>query len=150
MGKRQGRNLDLLPCEYTQKRIQDAPIEDLLYVGRLVCSTDYAIRFFKNKNHPKFYKNEEAVRHAIRRAYSQGAFDHAKQIGDALFDESSFEEYLNTKSDSQKQKIAQKFSLKSEKRARMGMDRYHNNVACVIHAFVNKIKEEKSEAPFNE
>lgn len=60
--------------------INTYPIDDILRAGKLVCQTDYAIRFFHNKAHTKFYKNEDAVRSALRRAVTVGAFEHRSQV----------------------------------------------------------------------
>lgn len=54
-------------------------IELLLKIGKRICSTDYAVRFYYNKNHPKFYKQKDLLIKAIRRAYSMGAFNHREQ-----------------------------------------------------------------------
>jgi len=48
--------------------------------GERVCSTDFAVRFFNKKEHPKFYRNREALERAVRRAWASGAFDHRSQI----------------------------------------------------------------------
>ena len=58
----------------------------LIAIGRRVCSTDYAVRYFKNKGHPKFYKNRNALEKSIRRAYARGAFQHRAQIVEILED----------------------------------------------------------------
>ena len=58
------------------KKINNLPIKKLLELGKKVCFTDYAIRFYYNKKHPKFHLNKEALKHAVRRAYSIGAFNH--------------------------------------------------------------------------
>ena len=58
----------------------------LLEVGKYVCSTDYAVRFYKNKEHPKFYKNRASLEKAIRRSYGMGAFNHRETILDYLME----------------------------------------------------------------
>ena len=42
--------------------------------------TDYAVRFYYNKHHPKFYRNQEAFRHALRRCVVFNAFDHKETL----------------------------------------------------------------------
>lgn len=44
--------------------------KELLEIGRKVCSTDFAVRFYHKKYHPKFYKNRSALLHAVRRAFA--------------------------------------------------------------------------------
>jgi len=67
--------------------INELPVKTLLRIGKRVCSTDFAVRFYRNKRHPSFHLNKEALRHAIRRAWAQGAFNHREQILDILDDE---------------------------------------------------------------
>ena len=73
--------------------ISDLPVKTLLKIGKRVCSTDYAVRFYYNKQHPKFHLNKEALKHAIRRAWAVGAFNHQEQIIDILEDEGLIREY---------------------------------------------------------
>lgn len=64
--------------------INELPVKTLLRIGKRVCSTDYAVRFYNNKNHPQFYHNKEHLQQAIRRAWAVGAFEHREQILDIL------------------------------------------------------------------
>jgi hypothetical protein len=73
--------------------INELSVKTLLRIGKRVCSTDYAVRFYYIKQHPKFHLNKEALRHAIRRAWAQGAFKHREQILGILEDE----EYVKTR-----------------------------------------------------
>lgn len=59
--------------------INELPIRTLLKIGRAVRSTDYAVRFYYKKEHPKFHLNKEALRKAIRREYGMGN-NHEKII----------------------------------------------------------------------
>lgn len=45
-------------------------IKHLLALGRIGAATDYAVRFYYNKQHPKFHKNRAALETAVRRAWS--------------------------------------------------------------------------------
>lgn len=56
------------------------PVAVLLAIGRRIASTDYAVRFYDNKQHPKFHTNREALEKAVRRAWSLGAFEHRGQV----------------------------------------------------------------------
>jgi hypothetical protein len=67
--------------------INKLPVKTLLRIGKRVCSTDYAVRFYNNKQHPKFHLNKKALRHAIRREWVQGAFKYQERILDILEDE---------------------------------------------------------------
>lgn len=60
--------------------INTFPISKLMPAAKLVCSTDYAVRFYNNKNHPKFYRNQEAFRHALRRCVAFNAFNHKETL----------------------------------------------------------------------
>ena len=60
--------------------------ETLIEIGKLVCGTDYAVRFYKNKSHLKFYKNRGLLEKAIRRSFAMGAFDHRETILDYLME----------------------------------------------------------------
>ena len=70
-----------------EELINDLPVRTLLKIGKRVCSTDYAVRFYYNKQHPKFHLNKKALQHAVRRAWAVGAFNHKKQILDILGDD---------------------------------------------------------------
>jgi len=67
--------------------INDLPVKTLLRIGKRVCHSDYAVRFYNNKQHPQFYHNQEALKCSIRRAWGVGAFNHKEQIPDILEDE---------------------------------------------------------------
>ena len=60
--------------------------ETLIELGKLVCRTDYAVRFYNNKKHPNFYRNRELLEKAIRRTYAINAFNHREQIIDYLIE----------------------------------------------------------------
>lgn len=87
MGKKKERE-KLLYKEFRQKYeiesmerlIERLPVDVLLKVGKRVCSSDYVVRFYYNENHPKFHKNQSALRHALRRAWAMGAFNHREQM----------------------------------------------------------------------
>ena len=76
-----------------EELIDELPVRTLLKIGKRVCSTDYAVRFYYNKQHPKFHLNKEALKHAIRRAWAVGAFNHQEQVIDILEDEGLIREY---------------------------------------------------------
>lgn len=54
--------------------------KELLHIGKQLAATDYAVRFYNNKKHPKFYKNDSELLRTIRRTYTVGAFDHKERI----------------------------------------------------------------------
>lgn len=60
------------------------PVSVLLEIGKRIVPTDFAIRFYRNKNHPKFYNNRFALEKSVRRAFEIGAFDHRRQAMDIL------------------------------------------------------------------
>lgn len=57
-----------------------APVTALLAIGKRIASTDFAVRFYYNKQHPDFHTNREALEKAVRRAWAQGAFEHRRQV----------------------------------------------------------------------
>jgi len=67
--------------------INNAEVEKLIEAGKRIGSTDYAVRFFYSAKHPKFYMNEEALRHALRREATQNAFGRADIIREVLTSE---------------------------------------------------------------
>jgi hypothetical protein len=67
--------------------INELPIKILLKLGRRVCFGDRAVRFYYDKQNPKFHLNREALRHAIRRSWAIGASQHREQIICILSDE---------------------------------------------------------------
>lgn len=42
----------------------------LLDIGKIIASGDYAVMYYKNKQHPQFYHNKETLIKAIQRAYN--------------------------------------------------------------------------------
>lgn len=56
----------------------------LLKIGRATCSTDFAVRYYYNPRHKKFYKQKDKLKKAIRRIWAIGAFNHRKRIIDIL------------------------------------------------------------------
>jgi len=56
--------------------VSTLPDHVLLEIGKRTCSTDFAVRFYNDKNHKKFYKNRSELERAIRRMYTIGAFNH--------------------------------------------------------------------------
>ena len=77
-------NLDIDNCNEFVSLTRTLPVYKLLYIGKRICNTDYAIRFYNNKKHKKFYHNRPAVEKAIRRAYAMGAFNHRERIKEIL------------------------------------------------------------------
>ncbi len=60
------------------------PDKILLEVGKIIARTDYAVRFFKNKGHPKFYHNREALERAVRRGWHLSFFYSGERVADYL------------------------------------------------------------------
>jgi hypothetical protein len=60
--------------------IESLPVYVLLKLGRRVASSDYAVRFYRNRQHPKFHLNRPKLRKALRRAWGEGAFEHREQM----------------------------------------------------------------------
>lgn len=81
MGKKQGKYKlqNVVPMENVLKSICNAPVTVLLKIGHVVAPTDYAVKFYYNKQHSMFYKNKEKLRKVIIRAFAMGAFNHREQ-----------------------------------------------------------------------
>ena len=69
------------------KKINNSNIETLLKIGKRVCNTDYAVKYYYNKNHPNFHLNKEKLLKAIRRTWTIGAFNHREIIENMLEEE---------------------------------------------------------------
>ena len=80
MGRKGRKWKETVPMQVVIDAINTKPIKELLPAAKVVCGSDYAVRFYNNKNHPGFYKNEEAFRKALRRCVAIGAFDHRATI----------------------------------------------------------------------
>ena len=80
MGKPGRKWKESVPMQTVIDAINTFPIKELQPVAKYVCSTDYAVRYYNNKKHPKFYHNDEAFRKALRRCVAIGAFEHRETI----------------------------------------------------------------------
>ncbi len=60
------------------------PDKTLLELGELIGSTDYAVRFFNNEGHPKFYHNRETLEKAVRKEWSTSFIDRAERMAEHL------------------------------------------------------------------
>lgn len=84
MGQRGRKYKEDVPADFVIEKINTMPINKLMPVAKIVCGTDYAVSHYQNKNHPKFYHNQEAFRKAMRRCFAIGAFEHRSTIIDRL------------------------------------------------------------------
>ena len=66
------------------KLTEKMKISTLLAIGKRIASTDYAVRFYYKKNHPKFHLKREQLEKSVRRAFGIGAFNHKEQAIDIL------------------------------------------------------------------
>ena len=62
MGKPGKKWKETVPMDKVMDAINTFPITKLMPAAKIVCGTDYAVRFYNNKKHTLFYKNEEAFR----------------------------------------------------------------------------------------
>ncbi|MDQ0160665.1 hypothetical protein [Alkalibacillus salilacus] len=58
--------------------------ETLLKIGKATGSTDFGVRFYYKKQHPKFYKNRFALEKAIKRMWANNAFNHRERTARIL------------------------------------------------------------------
>ena len=80
MGKSGCKWKESVSMETVIQAINISPINSLLPIAKVVCGSDYSVRYYNNKNHPIFYHNDEGVRKALRRCLSIGAFNHRETI----------------------------------------------------------------------
>jgi hypothetical protein len=104
MGKKK-ENACLIPDDYTIWRINTAPINDVLKIGEYVAGSDFFVYNYNNKKNPPFYKKDEGVRLAVKRAFAIGAFNHSRCIKTHLFSEESFLEFLKMQEEKRKEKL---------------------------------------------
>jgi hypothetical protein len=104
MGQKR-KHREPIPAEFTVWQIKRASSKSLLEIGRDVAGTDYAVRFYNNENHPKFYKNDDAVRKAINRAFAMGAFNHREQISEHFYSETDYLEYASLQPERRKETL---------------------------------------------
>lgn len=64
--------------------INELSDEELLNIGVVVCSSDFAVAHYNHRWHPKFYHKKEELAHAVRRAWVIGAFNHRERIVDMI------------------------------------------------------------------
>jgi len=55
----------------TKSEIQGMPIYMLLKIGRILDPTDYPIKYYYNKKHPKFYKQRSRLIQAVYKAWEK-------------------------------------------------------------------------------
>jgi len=60
------------------------PDKTLLEVGKLIANTDYAVRFFKNERHSKFYQNREMLEKSVRHGWAFSNSFGGKRVVDYL------------------------------------------------------------------
>ena len=80
MGKSAGKWRENISMDIVMNAINTTPIKDLMPIAKIVCGSDHAVYHYNDKNHSVFYKNDEAIRKALRRCVTIGAFDHRKTI----------------------------------------------------------------------
>lgn len=68
------RPLDVFDRELGRDWAQRAPTSTLLRLGGIAAPTDYAVRYYRNGRHPKFYQRREVLEKAVRRALSRPTF----------------------------------------------------------------------------
>lgn len=69
--------------------INEANIKTLYKIGKAVCPSSYAVKYYYNKRHPKFHCNVDELKHCIRREASINHFNKAEIIREMLLAESA-------------------------------------------------------------
>lgn len=88
------KNYEKIPFEFVIASINTESVQNLLKIGKIVCSTDYAVRHYYNRRSRIYHLNREALRKSIRRCYTIGAFNHRKTIIEELRLNEKYEGYL--------------------------------------------------------
>lgn len=76
---------DIIPLQTIIDTVNSSTNNVLLEIGRIVAPEEYAVRFYNDKEQSIFYKNEERLRYAIRKAISISSFNHWEQVVDILY-----------------------------------------------------------------
>ena len=64
--------------------IKTAPIYELLEIGKRLCPTNFAVKYYYNKKHPEFYKNRVLLEKAIRKVWANDGFKHREFIESSI------------------------------------------------------------------
>ena len=73
---------DIIPLQTIIDTVNSSADTVLLEIGRAVATKEYAVRFFNDREHPRFYKNEERLLYTVQKAILISSF---KQWEDVIY-----------------------------------------------------------------
>ncbi len=80
MEKKGNKYKENIPACFVENAINTYPVSKLMPVAKLVCGSDYEVRFYHDKKHPLYFHNQEALRRALLRCFAMEEFDYRKTI----------------------------------------------------------------------
>lgn len=98
-----------VPYDYVIWRITNGPICKLLEIGKGIHSTEFAVRYYRNPRHPMFHNNKDALRHALRKEFSNASHWRKHYFFDVLFSYETFREYTIAQSLSRRKNLLSQF-----------------------------------------
>lgn len=67
------------------KVLEKLHVPVLLEIGKIIAASDFAVMYYKNKQHPAFYHNKESLIKAVQKAYNKNcSIDRKAQVIDLL------------------------------------------------------------------
>ncbi|MCT8976743.1 hypothetical protein N4T77_09040 [Clostridium sp. CX1] len=75
---------DIIPLQTIIDTVNSSTNNVLLEIGRAVAPGEYAVRFYNDREQPRFYKNEERLRYTVQKAILISSFNHWREVIDIL------------------------------------------------------------------
>ncbi|MCB2288490.1 hypothetical protein LGK97_01745 [Clostridium sp. CS001] len=76
---------DIIPLQTIIDTVNSTTDNVLLEIGRAVASKEYAVRFFNDREQPKFYKNEVRLLYTVQKAILISSFKQWDDVIDILY-----------------------------------------------------------------
>ena len=76
---------DIIPLQTIIETVNSSTETVLLEIGRAVATKEYAVRFFNDREHPRFYKNEERLLYTVQKAILISSFKQWDDVIDILY-----------------------------------------------------------------
>ena len=82
---------DTIPLQTIIDTVNFSTDTVLLEIGRAFATKEYAVRFFNEREHPRFYKNEERLLYTVQKAILISSFKQWDEVIDILYKNSALE-----------------------------------------------------------
>jgi hypothetical protein len=82
---------DIIPLQTIIDTTNSSINSVLLEISRAVAPGEYAVRFYNDREQPRFYKNEERLRYTVQKAISVSSFNHWEEVVDILYKNNALE-----------------------------------------------------------